>query len=81
MFFCGDLIPGTPWVHVPITMGYDRFPELLIDEKVKLYESAEENWRYFFTHDPGIAMSSIGRNDKGKFAAFESHSELKAYEI
>ncbi|MCA8938616.1 MAG: MBL fold metallo-hydrolase, partial [Planctomycetes bacterium] len=31
--FCGDLIPGRPWVHVPITMGYDRAPELLIDEK------------------------------------------------
>ncbi|MGB0496012.1 MAG: MBL fold metallo-hydrolase, partial [Kangiellaceae bacterium] len=23
--FCADLIPGAPWVHVPITMGYDRF--------------------------------------------------------
>ena len=22
--FCADLIPGRPWVHVPITMGYDR---------------------------------------------------------
>ena len=31
--FCGDLIPGVPWVHLPITMGYDRFPEQLIDEK------------------------------------------------
>ena len=28
-----DLIPGRPWVHLPITMGYDRYPELLIDEK------------------------------------------------
>ncbi|MGB1698362.1 MAG: MBL fold metallo-hydrolase, partial [Nannocystaceae bacterium] len=25
--FMGDLIPGTPWVHLPITMGYDRYPE------------------------------------------------------
>ena len=31
--FCADLIPGRPWVHVPITMGYDRNAELLIDEK------------------------------------------------
>ena len=22
--FCADLIPGRSWVHVPITMGYDR---------------------------------------------------------
>src|SRR5690606_41269831 len=21
--FCADLIPGRPWVHVPITMGYE----------------------------------------------------------
>ena len=25
--FSGDLIPGAPWVHLPLTMGYDRFPE------------------------------------------------------
>ena len=30
--FAGDLIPGAPWVHLPITMGYDRFPEGLIEE-------------------------------------------------
>ena len=33
-----DLIPGRPWVHLPITMGYDRYPELLIDEKTRLLE-------------------------------------------
>lgn len=25
--FVSDLAPGVPWVHLPITMGYDRFPE------------------------------------------------------
>ena len=34
--FCSDLIPGRPWVHLPVTMGYDRYPELLIDEKQRL---------------------------------------------
>ena len=34
--FAADLIPGRPWVHLPITMGYDRYPELLIDEKAAL---------------------------------------------
>ncbi|HEY0333768.1 MAG TPA: MBL fold metallo-hydrolase, partial [Stenotrophomonas sp.] len=29
--FCADLVPGRSWVHVPITMGYDRNAELLID--------------------------------------------------
>src|SRR5512136_2528858 len=30
LVFPSDLIPGTAWVHLPITMGYDRFPEKLI---------------------------------------------------
>jgi glyoxylase-like metal-dependent hydrolase (beta-lactamase superfamily II) len=29
--FCADLMPGTAWVHLPVTMGYDRYPELLIE--------------------------------------------------
>ncbi|MCX6128164.1 MAG: MBL fold metallo-hydrolase, partial [Proteobacteria bacterium] len=40
MFFAGDLIPGKNWVHLPITMGYDRFAEQVIDEKQKLYDEA-----------------------------------------
>ena len=36
--FCSDLIPGRPWVHLPVTMGYDRYPELLIDEKRRFLE-------------------------------------------
>ena len=32
--FCADLIPGRAWVHLPVTMGYDRYPERLIDEKL-----------------------------------------------
>jgi hypothetical protein len=34
------LIPGRPWVHLPITMGYDRYPERLIDEKRKFMRTA-----------------------------------------
>ena len=40
--FCADLIPGRPWVHLPITMGYDRYPELLIDEKRRFLEDKIE---------------------------------------
>jgi glyoxylase-like metal-dependent hydrolase (beta-lactamase superfamily II) len=36
LLFCADLIPGTAWVHQAITMGYDRFPERLVDEKGEL---------------------------------------------
>jgi glyoxylase-like metal-dependent hydrolase (beta-lactamase superfamily II) len=60
VLFCGDLIPGLPWVHTPITMGYDRFPELLIDEKSKVCtQAAAEEWFLFFTHDPSVAMARV----------------------
>jgi glyoxylase-like metal-dependent hydrolase (beta-lactamase superfamily II) len=66
--FCADLIPGRPWVHTPITMGYDRYPELLIDEKEKLYSQvALEKTNFFFTHDPDIAMSKVEKDEKGKY--------------
>jgi glyoxylase-like metal-dependent hydrolase (beta-lactamase superfamily II) len=66
--FMGDLIPGVPWVHLPITMGYDRFPELLIDEKQAMLEQviAEDGWA-FFTHDPKTAAARIVKDARGKF--------------
>ncbi|MBL4659502.1 MAG: MBL fold metallo-hydrolase [Alcanivoracaceae bacterium] len=58
--FCADLIPGKPWVHVPISMGYDRFPELLIDEKSQfLVDHHKNNRKLFFTHDPDFAIADI----------------------
>jgi glyoxylase-like metal-dependent hydrolase (beta-lactamase superfamily II) len=58
--FAGDLIPGQAWVHMPITMGYDRFPEQLIDEKKAFYDLfAKENAWIFYTHDHEIAMSHV----------------------
>jgi glyoxylase-like metal-dependent hydrolase (beta-lactamase superfamily II) len=58
--FMGDLIPGVPWVHLPITMGYDRYPELLIDEKRSMLDRviAESGWA-FFTHDPTCAAARV----------------------
>lgn len=68
VMFCGDLIPGTPWVHAPITMGYDRYPEMLIDEKLALYETAvKEHWLFFYTHDTQTAASGVAQDEKGKF--------------
>ena len=75
--FGGDLIPGAPWVHLPITMGYDRFPELLIDEKQKLLEDLiERNGRLFFTHDHAVAMADVARDERGRFRAENSQTAL-----
>jgi glyoxylase-like metal-dependent hydrolase (beta-lactamase superfamily II) len=75
--FAADLIPGRPWVHVPITMGYDRWPERLIDEKTALLgDLVTRGGRLFFTHDPSIAMGTVARDGKGKFHTVDDRAEL-----
>lgn len=68
IIFASDLIPGVPWVHVPVSMGYDRFPEKLVMEKtVFLHQVVKHNKRIFYTHDPDIAISRVKYTDTGKF--------------
>lgn len=70
LVFCSDLIPGTPWVHIPISMGYDRFPELLSDEKRTLLgDLLATGGKLFFTHDPEDACGIVRRDEKGRFFA------------
>ena len=77
--FCADLIPGRSWVHVPITMGYDRNAELLIDEKrAFLEDKLARNVHLFFTHDPQCAMAQVVRDEKGRFGTAHEVGELKA---
>ena len=75
--FCSDLIPGRPWVHLPVTMGYDRAPELLIDEKrAFLEDKLARGVRLFFTHDVGCAAARVTRDDKGRFGTADEQAEL-----
>ncbi|HRN62126.1 MAG TPA: MBL fold metallo-hydrolase [Luteimonas sp.] len=77
--FCADLVPGLPWLHVPITMGYDRCPELLIDEKQDfLADKLARDVHLFLTHDPGTALVRIGRDDKGRYVAAHQVPRLSA---
>ena len=75
--FAADLIPGVPWVHLPITMGYDRYPELLIDEKRQLLEDLHaRGGRLFYTHDAATALSEITVDERGRFKASNPMPEL-----
>ena len=77
--FCADLIPGRPWVHVPITMGYDRNAELLIDEKQAfLADKLERDVHLFFTHDAECAMARVVRDERGRYATANEVAELRA---
>jgi len=77
--FCADLIPGRPWVHLPVTMGYDRAPELLIDEKrAFLEDKLARGVRLFFTHDAGCALAAVTRDAKGRFSTRDELPALAA---
>lgn len=78
--FAGDLIPGASWVHLPITMGYDRFPELLIDEKrALLSDLVDRGGKLFFTHDHQVALAGLARDERGRFRADTPIAELRGY--
>jgi glyoxylase-like metal-dependent hydrolase (beta-lactamase superfamily II) len=77
LLFCADLIPGVPWVRKAITMGYDRYPELLIDEKAALLADLQaRGGRLFFTHDPAVAMCGLALDDGGQVVARDAVAEL-----
>ena len=76
--FAADLIPGKAWVHLPITMGYDRYPEMLIDEKASLLgDLLARKGRLFFTHDPVVAIGTVVKDDKGRFSVVDTRETMR----
>lgn len=73
VIFAGDLVPGRAWVHLPVTMGYDRYAERVIDEKTALYQeiAGDKHAWLFYTHDYDVAMSRVIKSDDGKFMPTE----------
>jgi glyoxylase-like metal-dependent hydrolase (beta-lactamase superfamily II) len=75
--FASDLIPGRAWVHTSISMGYDRFPELLLDEKRALLDNlVERRGRVFFTHDPSCALAHVTRDEAGRYGSTQGKESL-----
>jgi glyoxylase-like metal-dependent hydrolase (beta-lactamase superfamily II) len=77
MVYCADLIPGRPWVHLPVTMGYDRYPERLIDEKRALLEDAlARDLALYFTHDHACAAAGVARDERGRYVTVDERPRL-----
>ncbi len=77
MFFCADMAPGRPWVHLPVTMGYDRWPERLIDEKTAVFEELFRDGAWlFFTHDARVAAARLTRGTDGRFGTTDEREAL-----
>jgi len=82
IWFCGDLVPGRAWAHLPVSMGYDRFPELVIDEKTKLYRQvAQKDWISFFTHDHRVAAATLGFDSTGKVVVGEEFQKFERFNL
>ena len=80
--FCSDLIPGRPWVHLPVTMGYDRYAELLIDEKQRFLEDKiARNVRLFFTHDRECALALPARDAAGRFGVVDERGSVEGWDL
>src|SRR5690606_36784127 len=79
--FCSDLIPGRAWVHLPVTMGYDRYPERLIDEKrAFLDDKIARGVRLFFTHDPSCA-AALPVRDGARYRVVDERPSLDGLEL
>jgi hypothetical protein len=63
-------------------MGYDRFPELLVDEKTRLFSDlVARGGRLFFTHDPRVALARLTRGSDGRFATADEREDVRALAI
>jgi len=79
--FCADLIPGAPWVHAPVTMGYDRHPELLIDEKLAFYSTVGLGSWLLLTHESQFAAGRLAQDDKGKYFLDATRDRLVRWDL
>jgi len=82
LLFASDLIPGSAWVHAPITMGYDRYAEHLVDEKNALLSRlVADGTRLVYTHDPTVAASRVVRDERGRFAPSEPLTDFTRWDL
>jgi glyoxylase-like metal-dependent hydrolase (beta-lactamase superfamily II) len=81
LFFAADLVPGRAWVHLPITMGYDRYPEHLIDEKAELFRELMAHSEFlFFTHDPETAAAQL-RQEAGRYLPSHELAAFRSWDL
>lgn len=81
VLFAGDLIPGSHWLELALTSGYDRNPECLIGEKERLLDHlVSERGRIFFSRDPDVAMVKVMRDRQSRYLAFDLYRALNQFD-
>ncbi|WPN44771.1 MBL fold metallo-hydrolase [Pseudomonas sp. P8_241] len=81
VLFAGDLIPGSHWLELAVTSGYDRNPECLIGEKERLLDHlVSQRGRVFFSRDPEVAMVKVMRDRQSRYLAYDLYRALNQFE-
>jgi len=66
LVFAADLIPLASQFPLPWIMGYDLYPVDTLEEKKRiLTQAADEDWIFFFEHDPKYITGKVIKTDKG----------------
>ena len=82
LLFGADMVPGVAWLHASITMGYDRYPEHLVDEKAGIFQQCVERQTFIvYTHDPRVAASRVTRDARGRFAPADALGEFTRWDL
>lgn len=77
-----DLVPGAAWVHLPVTMGYDRYPERLVDEKAALLAEVVSSRAWLcFVHDPRVELARVTLDARGRYVVAEQRTEVTRWEL
>jgi hypothetical protein len=81
VLFAGDLVPARHWLQLALTTGYDRNPELLIEEKERFLDYAVANrCRLFFARDPEVACANVMRDRQSQYVLYDRQPALSATE-
>lgn len=66
LIYGADLIPLASQFALPWIMGYDLYPVTTLEEKRRiLTQAAEENWIFFFEHDPNHITGRVIKTERG----------------
>ncbi|HVR20317.1 MAG TPA: MBL fold metallo-hydrolase, partial [Polyangiaceae bacterium] len=82
LLFGADMVPGVAWLHASITMGYNRYPEHLVDEKAGIFQQCVERQTVIvYTHDPQVAASRVERDPRGRFVPADAVGEFSRWDL
>ncbi len=66
LYFPSDLIPTMAHIRAPYTMGFDQWPEKIVEEKMRfLGMAASRGAVVVFEHDPANPACIVGEGERG----------------